>query len=146
MKVILIQNVPGLGKIDDVKDVSEGYGRNFLFAKNLAVPATQKAVLDVEHRHYKKTKDIESELREEQAVAERLDGWEVSLKEKTNAAGALYASVGPQKIAEALQKSGFKIDKNKIIMKPIKETGSHQAKIKFSHGLEAEVHIVISKV
>jgi large subunit ribosomal protein L9 len=146
MKVILIQNVPGLGKIDDIKEVSEGYGRNFLFAKNLAVPATVRTVSDLEGRRHKKFKDTEAELLQEQELAEKLDGWETSLKEKTTATGALYASVGPQKISEALAKSGFKIDKNQIAMKPIKEIGQHQAKIKFSHGLEVEISVVVSKI
>jgi len=54
MKVVLIQNVPGLGKIDEIKDVAEGYARNFLFAKNLAVPATNKALKDIESRQARK--------------------------------------------------------------------------------------------
>lgn len=145
MKVVLIQNVPGLGKIDDIKEVSEGYARNFLFARNLGMPATPKMVADVSARRVKKVKNSESELLEQQAVAQRLDGWEIAIKEKISAGGGLYAAVHAQKIIEVLAKSGFKIDKNQVIMKPIKETGQHSVKIKFSHGLEADVHVVISK-
>ena len=145
MKVVLIQNVPGLGKIDDVKEVSEGYARNFLFAKNLAMPATTKAVAEVGARQIKKVKNSESELLEQQAVAQRLDGWEVNIKEKISAGGGLYAAVTAQKIIEVLARSGFKIEKNQVVMKPIKVTGQHSIKIKFSHGLEADVHVVVSK-
>lgn len=146
MQVVLIQDVAGLGKIDDIKDVSEGYARNFLFAKNLAMPATSKTMADIAARHTKKLKNSESELLEQQAVAQKLDGWEISLKEKTSAGGALYAAVGPQKVAEVLKKSGFNIDKNQVVMKSIKEAGQHTAKIKFSHGLEAEISIIVSAI
>jgi large subunit ribosomal protein L9 len=146
MKVVLIQNVPGLGKIDDIKEVSEGYARNFLFAKNVAMPATDKMLAEVGARQVKKVKNSESELLEQQALAQRLDGWEINIKEKTSASGGLYAAVNAQKIIDALAKSGFKIDKSQVLMKPIKEIGQHSAKIKFSHGLESEIHITISKV
>lgn len=146
MQVVFIQNVPKIGKIDDIKEVSEGYARNFLFAKNLAVPATPKMLAELKARKTKQVKNIEEELRHQQELAERLDGHEVVIKEKTSAVGALYASVGPQKIVEVLKKSGFAVDKNQIIMKPIKDIGQFSAKVKFSHGLESEIHIVVSKV
>ncbi len=146
MQVILIQNVPGLGRIDDVKEASEGYARNFLFAKNLAVPATPKMLKELEARKNRQVKDTEEELREQQSLADKLEGREVIIKEKTSEAGALYGAVGPQKIAEALAKLGFTIDKNQIIMKPIKEVGQYTANIKFSHGLEAEINIIVSKI
>ncbi len=146
MRVILIQNVPGLGKIDDIKEASEGYSRNFLFAKNLAVPATAKALQELEARRNRQTKDVEQDLRGQQSLADKLDGFEANLKEKVSASGALYASVGPQKISEMLAKSGFKIDKNQIIMKPVKEVGEYKAKIKFAHGLEADIIVNVIKL
>ncbi len=146
MKVVFIQNVAKIGKIDDIKEVSEGYARNFLFAKNLAVPATPKMLAEIKVRKNKVVKNIEEELRHQQELAEKLDGHEVVIKEKTSAVGALYAAVGPQKISEVLKKSGFSIDKNQIVMKPIKVVGQYSAKVKFSHGLESEIHIVVSKI
>ena len=143
MKVIFIQNVPKIGKIDDIKEVSEGYARNFLFAKNLAVPATPQMLAEIQTRKSKKLKNAEEALQEEQAVAARLDGLEITLAEKTNASGALYAAVTPQKIVDSLKKSGFVIDKNQIQLKAIKQTGQHTAKIRFSYGLEAEISIII---
>ena len=145
MQVILIQNVPGMGKIDDIKEVSEGYARNFLFARNLAIPVTPKVLGDLKIRKNKKVKDYEAELRAGQSVADKLDGWELILKERVSAGGSLYAAVGPQKIAEALARNGFKINKDQIMLKPIKETGEYKAKIKFPHGLEAEIRVIVSK-
>lgn len=145
MKVILIQNVPGLGKIDDVKEASEGYSRNFLFAKNLAVPTTTKALQELAARRNRQLKDTEEDLRGQQSLADKLEGFEINLKEKVSESGALYASVGPQKISEILAKSGFRIDKNQIIMKPAKEVGQYKAKIKFAHGLEADIIVNVIK-
>lgn len=145
MKVILIQNVPGTGKIDDVKEASEGYARNFLFAKNLAIPATPKALQELEARRNRQVKDAELGLREQQSLADKLEGWEINIAEKVSDSGALYASVGPQKISEMLAKSGFKVDKNQIVMKPVKEIGEYKAKIKFAHGLESEIIVHIIK-
>ena len=146
MQVILIQNVPGIGKIDDIKEASEGYARNFLFARNLAIPVTPKVLADLKIRKNKKAKDHEAELRGEQSVADKLDGWDLALKEKVSAGGSLYAAVGPQKVAEALARAGFKISKDQIILKPIKEIGEYKAKIKFQHGLESEISIIIGKL
>ncbi len=146
MQVIFIQNVAGIGKIDDIKEVSEGYARNFLFAKNLAQPATKQVLADLKARKNRQVKDHETELRTEQGVAEKLEGYELSLKEKVSAGGALYAAVGPQKISEVLAGKGFKINKDQIIFKPIKEVGEYKAKIKFQHGLEAEISIIVSKI
>lgn len=144
MKVILIQNVPGLGRINEVKDVADGYARNFLFAKNLAVPATKKIMTDLQAKKTKDVKDHEKDLREQQELAEKLDGWEIELKEKVSGGGSLYAAVGPQKVSEVLSKSGFSVDKNQIVMKPIKEAGEFKVKIKFRHGLEADIIIIVS--
>ena len=119
MQVIFIQNVAGIGKIDDVKEVSEGYARNFLFAKNLAVPATKQLLVDLKSRQTRKVKDDEKELRDQQSVADKLEGFELILKEKIGSGGTLYAAVGPQKIAEALGRKGFKINKDQILLKPI---------------------------
>jgi len=144
MKVVLIQNVPGLGKIDEIKDVAEGYARNFLFAKNLAIPATSKALGDIESRHARKVKEYERDLKDQQALAGKIDGWEINMTEKASAGGMLYAAIGPQKISDIMKKSGFLIDKNQISLKPIKEAGEYKAKIKLRHGLEAEITVFVT--
>lgn len=144
MKVVLIQNVAGLGKADEVKDVADGYARNFLFARNLAVPASPKILNDLEKRKNKKSKGAEDDLRNAQEMAEKLDGYEVQVKEKASESGSLYAAVGPQKISDALRKRGFEVEKNQIAVKAIKEAGEYRAKIKLKHGLEAEITVIVS--
>ena len=144
MKVVLIQNVAGLGKIDETKDVAEGYARNFLFARNLAVPASPQVLKDLQAKKQRVIKNTEEELRHEQSTADRLDGYELEFREKGSDAGQLYAAISPQKIVEALKKAGFTVGKNQIEMKPVKEAGEYGAKIRLGHGLEAGITIIVS--
>lgn len=143
MKVILLQSVPGLGQADEVKTVADGYAKNFLFTKNLAVPASQDRLDDMAARQRKKRADQEKDLQRQQSLAGKLDGWELEIREKVNKNGSLYAAVGPSSVAEALQAAGFNINKKQIVMKPIKEVGEYEIKLKFAHGLEADVSLAV---
>lgn len=146
MKVILLQNVPNVGKLDEVKEVSEGYARNFLFPRHLAVQASPKALKDITAHQDRLKKDTEKELQREQAVAARLDGFEIVFKEKASDKGALYAAVTPTKIADQLVAKGFAVTKDAIKVKPIKECGTFPATVAMGHGLEAHIHITVSKI
>lgn len=146
MKVILIADVPGLGRIDDVKDVAEGYASNFLFPRHLAVLASSKTMKDLTDNRRRKEKEAEHELRDLQSLASRLDGFPLQFSEKVNEAGLLYAAVGAQKIIDALNKHGFSILKNQIQVKPIKEPGEYGVMIKLKHGLEAKINLTIIAV
>jgi large subunit ribosomal protein L9 len=144
MKVILLQKVKGIGEADDVKEVADGYARNFLFPKHLAVQASLQA-LQVRDLHKKKiTKEAEKDLHEQEILAGALDGLEIELVEKANEKGLLYAAVTPVKISKDLAGRGFTIAAEQIIMKPIKFTGSFEATIKLRHGLEATVTVAVS--
>lgn len=145
MKVILLQNVPNLGKAEDIKDVADGYAVNFLFPKHLAVQAMPKKVEDLAAKQKKRAKDAEHELKETQKMAEQLDGLELEIKEKTSERGQLYAAVNAAKIYGLLAQRGFKIEPTQIIIKdPIKEAGAFNVKVKFKHGLEATITIIVS--
>lgn len=144
MKVILLQKVPGIGDIDDVKEVADGYARNFLFPRHLAVQASVGAVAQVSAHKKKMAKEAESDLQEQQSLADRLDGFVIEIKEKASDKGLLYAAVGPQRLVDELKKRGFVILKTQIVMKPIKEAGEFQATVRLRHGLEANVSIIVS--
>jgi large subunit ribosomal protein L9 len=144
MKVILIADVPGLGRIDDIKDVSDGYAANFLFPRHLAVLASSKAVKDLSDGRRRKEKEAEHELRDLQSLASRLDGLALQFTEKINEAGLLYAAVGPQKIVDVLNKMGLAITKNQILGKPLKEPGDYEVAVKLKHGLEAKINVTIN--
>jgi len=133
-----------MGDIDDVKEVAEGYARNFLFPKHLAVQATESATTKIETKHTKEIKLAERDLHDQQAVAAKINGFEMELKEKSSKQGVLYAAVTPQKVAEALQRRGYKLDPKQLIMKPIKELGHHVVRVKFRHGFEAEITVDVN--
>jgi len=145
MKVILLQNVPGLGKADEVKNVADGYARNFLFPKHLAVQSTAAAIATIEAQKKKKSKDELKDLQKQQSLAEKLDGLEVMFTEKASESGQLYAAVSAAKISEALKKMGYEVDKDLILInKPIKEAGEFEVAVKLRHGLEAKLDIIVS--
>ncbi len=144
MKVILLQNVPGVGRADDIKEVSGGYARNFLFTRHLAVPASEKSVASLALKHRQADRADEQDLKLQQKLAEKIDGQEIELKEKVSAAGHLYAAVGAAKVAEALKKAGYNIESRQISMPPLKLAGAFPVKIKFPHGLEAAVSVLIT--
>jgi large subunit ribosomal protein L9 len=146
MKVILLKNVPGLGKADEVKVVADGYARNFLFLHNLAIQASSSVVQKIALRKEKVSKDAARELIEEQSLASKVDGIELEFKEKASPSGVLYAAVTPSKIALALAKQGYNVTVKQIEAKPFKELGSFPVKLKFHHGLEAEIAVTIQSV
>ena len=144
MKVVLLQDVPNLGKMDEIKEVSDGYARNYLFTRNLAVPASTKIVNETRKKKQKEKKNEEIELKQQQKTASELDGYELEVKEKASENGKLYASVSKTEIASELKKRGYKVKPNQLEMKPIKETGEYEAVIKFGHGLESKIHVIVS--
>jgi large subunit ribosomal protein L9 len=144
MKVILLEKVPGLGDIDDIKEVSDGYALNFLFPKHLAVQASNAKVKELKDKEKKRVKDEEKELKETQSLADRLDGYMLMIEDKANEENILYAAITPVRIAEALKTYGFPVNKNMITGDPIKEVGEYKIKVKLRHGLEATINLVVN--
>ncbi|MBU0545882.1 50S ribosomal protein L9 [Patescibacteria group bacterium] len=144
MKVILLGKVPGLGNVDDVKDVADGYAKNFLFPKHLAVQASAKALNEIVAQKNRLAKEEEKDLHEAQSTASKLDGAELKFTEKVNNKGLLYSAVNAQKISEKLVSLGYSIDKKQIIVPQIKTIGEFSAKIRFRHGLETSIRVIVS--
>lgn len=146
MKVILLSNVKGTGKKGEVKNVSDGYARNFLLKNNLAKVATPDAVLKVQQQDKKQQKDSEAELREVQSMATALDGGLLELVAKANAEGRLFAAIGAKRLAQEIKKV-YDIDVKSsqiTIPVPVKEAGEHTINISFPHGLEAELTVSVT--
>ena len=144
MKVILLKNIKGLGKIDDVKEVAEGYARNYLFPHNIAIQATLAEINEREVRKKKNIKEAVHGLQEQQSLAGQLDGMEIEIPEKANDTGGLYAAVTAQKISKTLSTMGYNVKQEQIITKPLKQTGTFPVIIKFGHGLEVEITVTIN--
>jgi len=144
MRVILLQDIENLGKKYEVKDVKNGYARNFLIPKGLAKPATEEVLKWLETQKEIEAKKAEEELKKVQEVASAIDGQEVVIPVKIGEDGQLFESIISQKISEKLKEIGFEIKKTQIdLPEPIKELGEFPVKIKFEHNLEAEIRVIV---
>ncbi len=143
MKVALLKDVPNLGKRGDIKDVSDGYGRNFLIKNKLAEILTPQVVkrLDAEKNRQEK---IAAELKKSAAnLKEAIEKIKLTLKAKIGESGQMFGSVTPTNLLAELKKNNIKIEKSQILSKPIKTLGKHKIKIKLPQEMEAELQIVI---
>lgn len=146
MKVILLQDIEKLGKRYEIKEVKNGYARNFLIPQGLVRIATDKALEWLKIQKEAEEKKAEQALKTTQEVASTLDGQEVIISVKVGEDGQLFESINVQKIFDELKKMGFNIKKNQIdLAEPIKELGEFPVKIKFDHNLEPEITIVVSE-
>ena len=144
MKIILLQDIDNLGKKYEIKEVADGYARNFLIPKGLAKPATKENLKWLESQKEIEVKKAEEELKKVQEVATNIDGQEIIILVKVGAEGQLFESITSQKIYEKLKELGFEIKKSQIdLPEPIKELGEFPVKIKFGHNLEAEIKIIV---
>ncbi len=145
MKVILLKDVENVGKKYDIKEVKNGYGRNFLVQKGLAKPATKEAIAWVEVQKSIQEKKSEEALKKIQEKATRIDGQEVMVPTKVGDENQLFESINAQKISEKLKELGFDVKKSQIMLEtPIKELGEYPVKIKFEHNLEAEITVIVT--
>ncbi len=146
MKVILLQDIEKLGKKYEVREVKNGYARNFLIPQGLAKIATDKALEWLKIQKEAGEKKAEQALKTIQEIASTLDGQEVIISVKVGEDGQLFESISVQKIFDELKKMGFNVKKKQIdLVEPIKELGEFPVKIKFDHNLEPEITIVVSE-
>jgi large subunit ribosomal protein L9 len=143
MKVILSKDVENLGKEGEVKEVADGFARNFLFPKNIAEPATDTAIQNAEAKKKKKNENAKLELEEAQKLAEQLEGRELFVKVKEEE-GKLFGSVNEKTISKTFKDEGISISPESIkLAEPIKEMGEYDAQISLDHGLEANIRIIL---
>ena len=147
MKVILQQDVKGQGKKGQMIEVSEGYGRNFLLPRKLAIPATADAINTMNLKE-KAKKAEEARLKTEaQAVAEKLKECTVKLTAKAGNGGKLFGAVTTKEISEGLQKQyGLNIPKQKLVLdEPIKAFGGYQVKAKLGFEITSTVKVSVTE-
>ena len=145
MKVILTQDVKGQGKKDQVINVSDGYARNFLFPKKLAVPADSTALNDVKNKEAAKQHKIEVERQEAKDIAKKLESITVTFVYAAGPDKKLYGSVTTKDIAEALSKTyKIDIDKRKITLNEnIKSFGNFTADVKLYSDVTGKINILV---
>ena len=145
MKVILTQDVKGQGKKDQVINVSDGYARNFLFPKKLAVPADSTALNDVKNKEAAKQHKIEVERQEAKDIAKKLESITVTFVYAAGPDKKLYGSVTTKDISEALAKTyKIDIDKRKITLREnIKSFGNFTADVKLYSDVTGKINILV---
>ncbi|MEK3884276.1 50S ribosomal protein L9 [Paenibacillus sp. PL2-23] len=142
MKVIFLQDVKGQGKKGQVKDLSEGYVRNFLLPKGLAKLASDGNLKTLEVQNASELKRKQKEKEDAQALGKRLEEMTVVIKAKSGEGGRLFGAITSKQIAEALEAQGIKIDKRKIELEdPIRTLGVTQVSVKLHPEVKAKMSV-----
>jgi len=146
MKVILKEDVKNLGEIGTIKNVADGYARNYLLPRNLAVEASDKSVKQFEHLKNQILAKAGKIKKSSDDLAVRLSNTQISIEAQAGEEDKLFGSITTTDIAEALSKQGIEVDKRKIAMEaPIKRLGTHNITVKLSQGVTANVALEVKK-
>ena len=144
MKVVLLQDVNGHGKKGELCNVSDGYARNFLFPKKLAVEADNAALNELKNREQAAAHHKQEEINAAKATAEALNGKSVTIKAKAGSNGKLFGSVTSKEIAAEIKNTlGIEIDKKKMSVADIKNFGEYTAEIKLYQGISAKITVKV---
>lgn len=144
MKVILLEDIDALGKMGDTVKVKDGYARNYLIPRNLALPATARNLKAQEHQ----LRDIERKrtkiVSDAQSLAEKIAGVSLTFTRKTGEKGRLFGSVTNMDIAEALGEKGLTVDRKDILLaEPIKSLGEFDVQVKLHHDVTPGIKITV---
>jgi len=145
MKVILVKDVKNVGKAGEVVNVSDGYGRNYLIPKGLAIEATESNLKMLNEKKKAEERKRQQELEQAKELAQKLSKVGVTLKVKAGENGKLFGSVTSKDVEEALKEKGFEIDKKKIVLpENIKTIGTYYAEVKLYQGVTAKVQVDVA--
>jgi len=145
MKVFLKHDVPGLGKANEIKNVSDGYARNYLFPKGLATQASESN-LKAAQTFVESQKARETRIRERALhIAGRLEKTPLKFKAKAGETGRLYGSITSADIAATIERVlGIEFDKHWLVLeRPIREIGQHAVEVKLEGGVRGQAHVVV---
>lgn len=146
MKVILKQDVKGLGKKGELVNASDGYARNFLFPRNLASPADAQNMTELKNAEQAKQHKIDVDTAQAQAAADKINGKTIKMTAKAGQGGRLFGSVTAKEIAEQIKKEyAINVDKRKVTVDDIKAFGTYEAEIKLYNGIVAKVNVQVSE-
>ena len=146
MKVILQADVKSLGKKGELVNASDGYARNFLLPKGLAIEANASAMNEFKNKEKAKEFHKAEEIKAANALKEQLEGKTVKLTAKAGANGKLFGSVTSKDVAEKIKKDySIDVDKRKIVMQDVKAFGTVQAEVKLYPGISANIFVQVSE-
>jgi large subunit ribosomal protein L9 len=145
VKLILRENVQGLGEVGDLVGVKVGYARNFLLPQGKALLATESKVRELEHHKRVVSEKAARDLNDLKALRDRLESVALEVTARVGEEGKLFGSVTTAHIAELLAEKGYKVDRRKInLSEPLREIGDHVVPIRLQSDLTAEVALKIS--
>lgn len=146
MKIILMTDVPALGRRGDLKEVATGYARNFLLPKKLAVPATTANLQNVEQLKRQRVREEEKALTHAQATAGRIAALTLAVVERASEDGRLYGSVTAQDVLAFLEKNRIAVEKRRVLLEePIKSVGDYRVPIRLHSEVTAELLVTVSR-
>ena len=146
MKVVLLQDVKGLGKKGELVNTSDGYARNFLFPRKLAMEANSQAMSELKNREAAEKHRIDMEIAAAKASAEKLEGKTVRLTAKAGANGKLFGSVTPKDVAAAIaQQFSIELDKRKVVVEDIKAFGTYPVEVKLYNSISAAMFVMVGE-
>ena len=146
MKVVLLQDVKGLGKKGELVNTSDGYARNFLFPRKLAMEANSQAMSELRNREASEKHRIDTEIAAANANAAKLEGKTVKLTAKAGANGKLFGSVTSKDVAAAIAKEyGLSLDKRKVVVEDIKAFGTYPVEVKLYNGISASMYVRVGE-
>ena len=145
MEVILKKNIDTLGEEGDVVKVKPGYGRNYLLPQGKAILATEAKIAQLEHNKRVVSEKLTKELKDLEALRDRLQSLKLEVVAKAGEEGKLFGSVTSAHVADLLAEKGFEIDRRKIALRDhIKEVGEHTVPVRLHNELVAELTLKVS--
>jgi large subunit ribosomal protein L9 len=144
MKVILTEEIRGLGTRGDVVTVKDGYARNYLIPKNLAQEANTSNLKAIEHKRHKWALLAQEEKNAAQKQADRVKGVKIKIEKRVGENGHLFGSVTANEIADALMEKGIEVDKRRIeLASPIKNIGMHDVEVRLHRDVTASIQVEV---
>lgn len=143
MKVILKKDIPNIGRKDEVKEVHDGFARNFLLARNLAIAATPDNIKIYEMKEQMQAAKKEHERAHYERMAEQISKMSLTFKIKVGEKGKAFGSIGAAKIQEELKKRKIAVEKEWIQCDHLKTTGGHDVTVAFPQNIEAKLNVMI---
>lgn len=146
MEVILNQDVKSLGKKGEKVTVAEGYARNFLFPRKLAVEVSAQSMTELKNREASNQHKIDTEIANAKAASAALTGKSVKVAAKAGANGKLFGSVTSKEVSQAISEQlKVKVDKKKLVMNDIKAFGTYECEVRLYQGISAKLNVVVGE-
>ncbi|NLY37590.1 MAG: 50S ribosomal protein L9 [Tissierellia bacterium] len=144
MKVILLTDVKGMGKKGDLLEAKDGYARNYLLPRELAMEATPSNLRELDHQNAAKDKKEIKALEKAEALKNKMEKEVLEMKVKAGEAGRIFGSVTAMDISTGLKRLGYNVDKKRIVLEhPLKTLGEHEVKLKLHPQVQAKIRLLL---